>query len=177
MLLLAVNDTWSKACWVGIFQHVTILRIISGRQPHTALAARRAHCQHLYVPHTDCRGCGTVNRLMERPAAPRVSKLCSKVSQGGGCEMRGTGSDSRPEKDLSCRRHCDKSVDFTGRGIWELRRAASLEYTIRCAERRHDGIRGLQLARVFKCSWGGEGGYEQKFPATLFDETVEFVPD
>lgn len=87
MLLLAVRDTWSKACWVGIFQHVTILRIISGRQPHAAFVARQAHCQHLDAPHTDCGDCGTVSRLMGRPTAPCASKLFSKVSQGGGVQQ------------------------------------------------------------------------------------------
>lgn len=75
---------------------------MSGCQPRAALAARRAHHQHLYVLHSDCRGSGT-----DRPAAPHTSKLHSTLSGGGAA--RGTGGVSQPEKHLSRRRRCDQT--------------------------------------------------------------------
>lgn len=130
MLLLARRDTWSKACWVGIFQNVTIPTIMSGRQPRTALAA---------LPTANICTCLTQTAevlapLLDwwtDPAAPHASQLY----KGGGAQRRGTGSISQPEKHLSSRRHCDKSAaarkyDFTKRGMWVLSHAARLLYKL-----------------------------------------------
>lgn len=78
--MLAGSDTWSEACWEGIFQHVAILSIMSGLQPSSALAARPAPCQHLYLPHA------ALQRFWRWTDRPRAEALhASTLSGWGGC--------------------------------------------------------------------------------------------
>lgn len=128
VLLLAGSDTWSWACWEGIFQHVTILSIMSGPRPSSALAASPAPCQRLYVLHAD------LQRFWHWTDGPEL-KLCMPphcLRGWGGAEGGGV---ARPKKHLSCRRHSDKSVaarkyDFTPGGMREPRHVARLLHTV-----------------------------------------------
>lgn len=80
VLLLAGSDTWSRACWEGTFQHVTILSIMSGPRPSSALASP-APCQRLFVLHAD------LHRFWHWTDGPEL-KLCMPphcLGGGGAC--------------------------------------------------------------------------------------------
>lgn len=93
---------------------------MSGLRPSSALAARPAPCQHLYVPHAD------LQRFWRWTDRPRAEALHASTLSGGGGGVGGglRGGVARPKKHLSCRRHSDKSVaarkyDFTLAGMRE----------------------------------------------------------
>lgn len=126
MLFLAGRGTWSYACWVGIFQKVAIPSIMPGRQPHIALAARE-----LSALPTSVRASRRLQKVLE-PLARAMDRPAAESKRGGGEGAGYMGSVSQPEKHLSRRRHCNKSVaarkyDFTRQGMRERRRAARLK--------------------------------------------------
>lgn len=82
VLLLAGSNTWSEACWEGIFQNVAILSIMSGLRPSSALAAGPAPCQRLYVPHAD------LQRFWRWTDRPRAACLHTVWGRGGGAAGR-----------------------------------------------------------------------------------------
>lgn len=141
MLLLAGRDTWSSACWEGIFQHVAILSIMSGLGPSSALAPRPAPCQHLYVHHAHLQ---RFWRWTDRPRAEALNaSTLSGGWSGGGCgEVL----------------HGQKSIYHVGATVtnqWRLENMISLREECECTlhgccalckhRAKHDGRKTLEV--------------------------------
>lgn len=108
MLLLAESDTWSEACWVGIFQHCYYSEY-NGWRPATRSISSSASS----LP-TSVRASQRMKKLWHRyssdgPTCSSIYCTYKPFSIGVGVAVRGPGGVSQPEKHLSCRRRCDQT--------------------------------------------------------------------
>lgn len=146
MLLLARRDTWSKACWVGIFQNVTIPSIMSGRQPRTALAA---------LPTANICTCLTQTAevlapLLDwwtDPAAPHASQL---YGGGGGVRVRVR------KEGVQEASHSQKNIYQAGATVTNQRRLENM-----ISPREECECWGMLRGCCTSCAWWDQGRLQQ----------------